>query len=143
MGTVTIMASSLRKFCISSEVDLESNTIPGAEAPTVIEMILASTDNEIIPGIASGLNQFAATRELEFTIKTPPIAANIEPPRHQNGSPTSSKVLIQTPKMTKIPPMEHPVFIPNLSIIQLAGKARIGWRMGKINTFKVTTMVEY
>ena len=56
---------------------------PGRELPKAIEIILASTAIEIMPGIEAGLNQLLARMEGELRIKILPTAASIEPARHQ------------------------------------------------------------
>ncbi len=91
-------------------------------------------------GNIAELNQFKATFEAEFRIKIFPIAARAEPTRHRYGFSTSRKVLIQTPIITKKAPKEHPIFIPNLSNIQLAGNAANACAIGKNKVFKVITV---
>ena len=85
MGTVIIIASILKKACISSAVDLLERTRPGIDAPVVTESMLASTQTDIIPGMLAGLNQLLPMMEAEFRIKIFPIAANTEPARHNSG----------------------------------------------------------
>ncbi len=111
---------------------------PGNPPPSVTEIKLARTAKDIMPGIDAGLNQLFARIDGELSIKTLPIAAKTDPNRHQKIFPTSSSVLIQTPAMRRAPPIQHPIFMPNLSRIQLAGKAKIGCRMGKNSVLRVT-----
>lgn len=103
-----------------------AKTRPGIAFPNVTETRLAKTAKEITPGIEAGLNQLLASIEGEFSTKTLPTAANNDPIRHQAGSPYSKSVLIHTPIISKTPPIQQPIFIPNLSSTQFAGKAQIG-----------------
>jgi hypothetical protein len=56
---------------------------PGNALPREIDMRLANTENEIMPGIEAGLNQLLARIEGELRMKIFPIAAKIEPAIHQ------------------------------------------------------------
>ena len=124
-------------FMLSPSFFLTIN--PGRELPKAIEIMLARTETDMIPGMETGLNQLLARIDGELRTKILPIAASTDPVRHQKIFWYSIKVLIQTPAMSKTPPMPQPSFIPNLSRIQLAGKANIGWKIGKNNTFRVTS----
>lgn len=108
-----------------------AKTKPGIAFPRVTETRLAKTAKEITPGIEAGLNQLLARIEGELSTKTLPMAASSDPIRHQTGSFYSKSVLIHTPRISKTPPMQQPIFMPNLSSTQLAGKAQMGWKIGK------------
>lgn len=101
---------------------------------------MANTAKDIMPGIDEGLNQLLAKIDGEFKTKMFPMAAKADPLRHQNILPTYRKVLIHTPVTTKIAPIVQPIRIPNLSRIQLTGKAKIGCKIGKNKVFKVTNI---
>lgn len=116
---------------------------PGTALPSVTDMRLAKTASEITPGMEAGLNQLLAKIEGEFRIKILPTAAKMEPIKHHSGCYTSRRVLIHTPHISKAPPIEQPVFIPNLSKIQLVGKAPMGCRTGKNRVNRVTTTWSY
>jgi hypothetical protein len=79
-----------------------------------------------------------AKMEGEFNIKTLPTAAKIEPMSPKIGYWYSIKVLIQTPVMTISDPTMQPIFMPNLSKTQLAGKAQTGCKIGNIKVKRVT-----
>lgn len=104
---------------------------PGRAFPKVTDIRFARMVKVITPGIDYGLNQLLAKMEGEFRMKTLPMEARIDPAKHHPGCPSSSKVLSQTPAMRKTPPTEQPIFIPNLSSTQFAGKAQKGWKIGK------------
>jgi hypothetical protein len=125
--------SSLTSFTIS----------PGSALPKVTEIMLASTATEIMPGIEAGLNQLLARIEGELSIKILPIAARAEPDRTQKIYPSTISVLSQAPAISITPPIIQPNFIPNLSRTQLAGKAKIGWKIGKKSTLRVTNTGSY
>lgn len=111
---------------------------PGRPPPNVTEIRFASTAKEIMPGIDAGLNQLVARIDGELRTNTFPTAATADPNMHSVGSLSLIKVLIQVPITSKAPPIEHPIFMPNLSRIQLAGTVKMGWKMGKNNTLRVT-----
>ena len=93
-------------------------------------------------GIELGLNQLFAKMEGEFKMKMLPIALKAEPAKHQNGSSTYMSVRSQTPAITRRAPMLQPILMPNLSKIRLAGKAKIGWTIGKSKVLRVTITAE-
>lgn len=111
---------------------------PGKDAPIVTEIKFAITQIVIMIGTMSGLNQEVGNLDAELRIKILPKAAIIDPKKHQYGLSTSIIVLSQTPPTTNIPPNEQPIFIPNVSKIQLAGKAKKGWRIGNTKVLRVT-----
>lgn len=113
---------------------------PGSALPRATDIKLAKTENDIMPGIEAGLNQLFARIEGEFRINMFPMALRIEPIKHHDISPYSRRVLSHTPAITRTPPREQPIFIPNLSRIQLAGTAKIGWKIGKNRTLRVTSI---
>lgn len=116
---------------------------PGRPLPKVTEIKLARTAKEIMPGIEEGLNQLFANIEGEFKIKMFPIAAKIEPVKHHTTTYGCINVRSHTPINNRTPPIEHPIFMPNLSRIQFAGKAKIGWNTGNTKTLKVTSIKSY
>lgn len=118
-------------------------TRPGIAFPRVTETKLAKTAKEITPGIEAGLNQLLASIEGEFRTKTLPIAANNDPIRHQAYLSYSKSVLIHTPIISNAPPIQQPIFIPNLSSTQFAGKAQTGWKIGKNRVNRVITIGSY
>lgn len=144
MGMEIVIASNLRKFMtfalISSVVSPSAYLIikPGSPLPSAAESKLATTDTVIAPGTDDALNQLTAIRDGELLIKILPIAARIVPKMHHPTSPYERRVLIHTPIISKIPPIEQPIFIPNLSRIQLVGKVSIGLRIEKSKTLRVT-----
>lgn len=131
----------MRKSLIFSAVEVfTSNINPGSPLPNVRDIKLANTAKDIMPGIDEGLNQLFAIIEGEFKTKIFPMAAKADPDKHQNILPTYRNVLIQTPATTNIAPIVQPTLIPNLSRIQLTGKAKIGCKIGKNKVFKVTNI---
>lgn len=52
-------------------------------------------------------------------------------------------ILHQAPNKTNNPPIEQPIFTPNLSRIQLEGTAIIGWMIGLRRIMNVTMAGEY
>jgi hypothetical protein len=114
------------------------NVRPEIPAPRVIEIKFARTAKEMIAGIEVGLNQLVARIDGEFKIKTLPIDAKVDPAKHQKIVFSYIRVLIQIPATSNAPPIQHPIFIPNLSRIQLTGNAQTGCKIGKINILSVT-----
>ncbi len=100
--------------------------------------MLASTAKDMIPGIDEGLNQLLAKIDGEFNMNTLPTAAKTDPISPKIGYWYSIKVLIHTPAITISDPIIQPIFIPNLSKIQLAGKAQTGCKIGNIKVKRVT-----
>lgn len=125
-GKVTMAASSLRKFTISSFVLDLLRISPGTEAPRVIDIRFARTARKTVLGIDSTLNQFVATLLGELTMKMLPMAAKSDPTRHQIGFSYYKSVLSQTPPIRNAPPTKKPFCIPYFSKNQLQGNAMMG-----------------
>lgn len=94
---------------------------------------------DIAAGTEEALNQLVARVEGELTIAILPIEARTDPNIHNPMSPCLMKILSHTPTITKMPPREQPIFMPNRSRIQLVGKANMGLRMEKMRTLRVMT----
>jgi hypothetical protein len=109
----------------------------------VLDIIPTSTVPDIIFGVYSLENHFIAKLDGELIIKILPIAHNDVPTIAHNGFPCVIKVLIQTPAITHIPPMEHPTLTPNLSNIKLHGIDTKGCIIGLSNIFNETTTLLY
>ena len=133
-----IIASTKNNDLIWSTDASFSKISPGKDAPSVIDIRFAKTENDIILGIDEGLNQLLARIEGEFKMKIFPIALRAEPTKHQTGLSTSISVRSHTPAITSRAPKLQPILIPNLSRMRLAGNAKIGWTIGKRRVLRVT-----
>lgn len=125
-GTEITIAWILRNTRISYAVLFILSNSPGNPPPKVIEIKFDRTANVIINGIDECLNQLFASIDEEFKIKIFPTAAKADPIKHNKIEFSCRNVLSQTPATTSTPPITHPIFIPYLSRIQLAGNAKIG-----------------
>ena len=112
---------------------------PGSELPKVPDIEPIVTAEKMTTGIEVGLNQLLPRMDGELVTNIQPIEAKIVPIKHQRTYPYVRSVLSQTPRVSKIPPIEHPIFIPNLSRIQFTGNASIGFRIEMRRTLRVTT----
>lgn len=138
MNTASIKTS----YFISSAGGLFGRIRPGNAAPSVIDTWFAKTVKKIMLGILVGLNQLTATLIAEFNTNKFPKAAKNDPINTHSGYPTSINVLSHTPAITKTEPIIHPIWLPYLSSIQLAGKAPIGCNIVNMSAFAVTIYLE-
>lgn len=126
IGTVIIIASSLKNFTMSSGVDDGDKNIPASDAPIPLAIRLVTTLAAIIFGTDSLSYHLIAKTLVLLKAKTFPALQRIEPKVTQAGLPICMRVLAQTPSKTRVLPSEIPTFIPNLSRMRLAGVAIIG-----------------
>ena len=136
------IASTKNNDFIWSTVASFSKISPGRDAPSVIDIRFARTENDIILGIDDGLNQLLARIEGEFRMNILPTALKAEPTKHRAGSSTYISVRSHTPAITRRAPKLQPILMPNLSRTRLAGKAKIGWTIGNSRVLRVTTTAE-
>jgi hypothetical protein len=116
-GHVTIIASNSKNRIIVPESAPVGIINPANVPPTVFDIIEANTVPEIIFGVSSLENHFIAKLEGELSTKIFPSAHRIDPTIAHNGLSTSIKILVQEPAITRIPPIVHPILVPNLSNI--------------------------